>query len=112
MIHKQYNVQSGRDWTGETISGAAQMLSDGMKEEAYRNAWGVYQVVYETKGYCFRTPEAYDITGNFRASMYMRPAGIWAMEMTGSSGAVPISEKPAPGNEKHADTEPSASNSP
>jgi len=58
------------------------MLSDGMKEEGYRTAWGVYHVVYETKGYWFRTPEAYDITGNFRASMYMRPAGIWAMEMT------------------------------
>jgi hypothetical protein len=30
----------------------------------------------------FRTPEAWDITGSYRASMYMRPAAIWAMEMT------------------------------
>ena len=57
------------------------MLSNGMKDEAFHTAWGVYHVVYETKGYWFRTPEAYDATGNFRASMYMRPAGIWAMEM-------------------------------
>ena len=66
---------------GTTFSVAALMLSDGMKDEAYRTAWGVYHVIYETKGYWFRTPEAYDIDGNFRASMYMRPAAIWAMEM-------------------------------
>jgi hypothetical protein len=42
----------------------------------------VYHVIYETKGYWFRSPEAYEIDGNFRASMYMRPAAIWAMEMT------------------------------
>jgi familyl 116 glycosyl hydrolase-like protein len=38
-------------------------------------------VTCETKGYWFRTPEAWDSTGNFRALMYMRPAAIWAMEM-------------------------------
>jgi len=38
-------------------------------------------VTYQTKGYWFRTPEAWEIDGNFRASMYMRPAAIWAMEM-------------------------------
>ena len=52
-----------------------------MKDEAYRTAWGIYHVVYETKGYWFRTPEAWDITGNYRASMYMRPGAIWAMEL-------------------------------
>jgi non-lysosomal glucosylceramidase len=82
IIQKVDNEQVGEVWTGATFSVAALMLGDGMKEEAYRTAWGVYHVVYETKGYWFRTPEAYDITGNFRASMYMRPAGIWAMEMT------------------------------
>ena len=82
LIHKSGNQQVGEVWTGATFSIAALMLSDGMKDEAYRTAWGVYHVVYETKGYWFRTPEAYDITGNFRASMYMRPAAIWAMEMT------------------------------
>ena len=61
---------------------AALMFSEGMKTEAYRTAWGIYHVTYETKGYWFRTPEAWDITGNFRASMYMRPGAIWAMEMT------------------------------
>jgi non-lysosomal glucosylceramidase len=87
IINKAGNEQVGEVWTGATFSVAALMLSDGMKEEAYRTAWGVYHVVYETKGYWFRTPEAYDITGNFRASMYMRPAGIWAMEITNPPSA-------------------------
>jgi non-lysosomal glucosylceramidase len=97
-IQQHDNQQAGEVWTGATFSVSALMLSDGMKEEAYRTAWGVYHVVYETKGYWFRTPEAYDITGNFRASMYMRPAGIWAMEMTTPPGAL-IAEKPASGKE-------------
>jgi len=76
------NQQVQEVWTGATFSVAALMLADGMKDEGYRTAWGIYHVTYETKGYWFRTPEAWDITGNYRASMYMRPAGIWAMEMT------------------------------
>ena len=99
-IQQHDNQQAGEVWTGATFSVSALMLSDGMKEEAYRTAWGVYHVVYETKGYWFRTPEAYDITGNFRASMYMRPAGIWAMEMTTPPSAL-IAEKPALGKENN-----------
>ena len=99
-IQQHDNQQAGEVWTGATFSVSALMLSDGMKEEAYRTAWGVYHVVYETKGYWFRTPEAYDITGNFRASMYMRPAGIWAMEMTTPPSAL-IAEKPPLGKENN-----------
>jgi non-lysosomal glucosylceramidase len=76
------NEQVQEVWIGTTFSVAALMLGDKMKDQAYHTAWGVYHVVYETKGYWFRTPEAYDETGNYRASMYMRPAAIWAMEMT------------------------------
>jgi non-lysosomal glucosylceramidase len=76
------NEQVEEVWTGTTFGLAALMLSDGLKDEAFKTAWGVYHTTYETKGYWFRTPEAWDITGNFRASMYMRPAAIWAMEMT------------------------------
>jgi non-lysosomal glucosylceramidase len=76
------NEQVQEVWAGTTFGLAALMLGDGMKDEAYQTAWGVYHVTYETKGYWFRTPEAYDLTGNYRASMYMRPAAIWAMEMT------------------------------
>jgi non-lysosomal glucosylceramidase len=75
------NEQVQEVWTGTTFSVAALMLADGLKDEGYRTAWGVYHVIYETKGYWFRSPEAYEIDGTFRASMYMRPAAIWAMEM-------------------------------
>jgi non-lysosomal glucosylceramidase len=76
------NEQVQEVWTGTTFGLAAFMLSDGLKDQAFKTAWGVYHTTYETKGYWFRTPEAWDITGNYRASMYMRPAAIWAMEMT------------------------------
>jgi non-lysosomal glucosylceramidase len=76
------NEQVQEVWTGTTFGLAALMLSEGMRDEAYKTAWGIYHTTYETKGYWFRTPEAWDITGNYRASMYMRPAAIWAMEMT------------------------------
>jgi non-lysosomal glucosylceramidase len=102
VIQLRHNQQVGEVWAGATFSVAALMLSDGMKEEAYHTAWGVYHVVYETKGYWFRTPEAYDGAGNFRASMYMRPAGIWAMEMTLPPAAAVASEKFDLGNEEHS----------
>jgi non-lysosomal glucosylceramidase len=76
------NQQVQEVWTGTTFGAAALMLSDGLKDEGYRTAWGVYHTTYETQGYWFRTPEAWDISGHYRASMYMRPAAIWAMEMT------------------------------
>jgi len=75
------NEQAPEVWVGTSFGLAALLLSEGMKDEAYRTAWGLYHVIYESKGYWFRTPEAWDIDGNFRASMYMRPAAIWAMEM-------------------------------
>jgi non-lysosomal glucosylceramidase len=76
------NEQVQEVWTGTTFALAGLMLDEGMKDEGYRTAWGIYHVVYETKGYWFRTPEAWDNSGNYRASMYMRPGAIWALELT------------------------------
>jgi non-lysosomal glucosylceramidase len=75
------NEQAPEVWVGTSFGFAALLLSEGMRDEAYRTAWGLYHVIYESKGYWFRTPEAWDVNGNFRASMYMRPAAMWAMEM-------------------------------
>jgi non-lysosomal glucosylceramidase len=75
------NEQGLEVWAGTSFGLAALFLSEGMKDEAYKTAWGLYHVIYETKGYWFRTPEAWDVNGNFRASMYMRPTAVWAMEM-------------------------------
>lgn len=75
------NEQGEEVWVGTSFALAALMLSEGLKDEAFHTAWGIHHIVYESKGYWFRTPEAWDDSGNFRASMYMRPAAVWAMEM-------------------------------
>ncbi len=74
------NEQAQEVWAGTSFALAALLLSEGLKEEAYHTAWGIHHVIYESKGYWFRTPEAWNDSGNFRASMYMRPAAVWAME--------------------------------
>ncbi len=74
------NDQAQEVWTGVTLGLASLMKSEGMTQQAYKTAWGIYNVVYVRKGYWFRTPEAWDATGNFRAQTYMRPLAIWAME--------------------------------
>jgi non-lysosomal glucosylceramidase len=78
--------QSQEVWTGTTYALAAFMLHRGLTEEAWATAWGVYNVTYN-RGYWFRTPEAYLIDGDYRASMYMRPLSIWAIEYALKVGA-------------------------
>ncbi|HEY1805788.1 MAG TPA: non-lysosomal glucosylceramidase [Terracidiphilus sp.] len=78
------NAEAKEVWVGTTEGYAGLLMSDGMKDEAWKTAWGLYHVIYEREGYWYRTPEAWDITGNFRAGMYMRPMAIWALEMTPS----------------------------
>jgi len=75
------HTQAVEVWTGVAFAVASFLLQNGFKEEAFQTAWGVYNVVYRKRGYWFRTPEAYTEDGNYRASMYMRPLSIWAMEV-------------------------------
>lgn len=82
--------QSQEVWSGVTYALASLMLSQGMVEEAFVTARGVYNVVWSSspqgRGYWFRTPEAWDEGGNFRASMYMRPQAIWAIQLAKAGG--------------------------
>jgi non-lysosomal glucosylceramidase len=71
--------QSPEVWPGVVYALAAGLLHRGMDQEAWETARGAVQVTYR-RGYWFRTPEAWDAAGNFRASVYMRPLSIWAME--------------------------------
>ena len=75
------NTQSNEIWSGVTLSLASLMELRTFKKEALQTAYGVYSVVYEKKGYWFRTPEAWDMDGNFRASIYQRPGAVWAFTM-------------------------------
>jgi len=74
------NGQIEEVWTGTTFGVASHMIAEGMRDQGFATAKGVYNVVWRDRGYFFRTPEAYDIRGLFRASMYMRPGAIWSME--------------------------------
>ena len=71
--------QSPEVWVGTTYALAAFMLGRGLADEAWHTARGAWNVTYN-RGLWFRTPEAYDADGNYRASLYLRPLAIWAME--------------------------------
>jgi non-lysosomal glucosylceramidase len=83
--------QSQEVWTGTNYALAAFMIGRGLVDEGWSTAEGVARVTYE-RGLWFRTPEAYDREGNFRASMYLRPLAIWAIEeaLERSGGSRPI----------------------
>jgi hypothetical protein len=71
--------QSQEVWVGTTYALAAFMIGRGLVDEGWQTARGAARVTYE-RGLWFRTPEAYDEDGNFRASIYLRPLAIWAIE--------------------------------
>ena len=71
--------QSAEVWVGTTYALAAFMIGRGLVEEGWDTARGVAEVTYE-RGLWFRTPEAFDENGDFRASIYLRPLAIWAIE--------------------------------
>ncbi len=71
--------QSAEVWVGTTYALAAFMIGRGLVEEGWETARGAAAVTYG-RGLWFRTPEAYDANGDFRASMYVRPLAIWAIE--------------------------------
>jgi non-lysosomal glucosylceramidase len=71
--------QSPEVWVGTTYALAAFMLGRGLDDEAWQTARGAWNVTYN-RGLWFRTPEAYDENGNYRASLYLRPLAIWAIE--------------------------------
>jgi len=71
--------QSQEVWIGTAYALAAFMIGRGLVEEGWETARGVAEVTYE-RGLWFRTPEAYDEDANFRASIYLRPLAIWAIE--------------------------------
>ncbi len=71
--------QSAEVWVGTTYALAAFMIGRGLVDEGWETARGAAAVTYE-RGLWFRTPEAYDRHGNFRASVYLRPLAIWAIE--------------------------------
>ncbi len=73
------SLQSQEVWCGSTYALAALMIQNGMVEEAFKTARGVYSMTYEKMGYWFQTPEAWNEKGDYRSIAYMRPLAIWGM---------------------------------
>ncbi|XP_021896935.1 non-lysosomal glucosylceramidase-like, partial [Carica papaya] len=75
-------MQSREIWTGVTYALAATMILEGMEEEAFTTAEGIFTAGWseEGYGYWFQTPEAWTIDGHYRSLIYMRPLAIWGMQ--------------------------------
>ncbi len=74
------NEQTHEVWTGVTYGVASFMIQEGMKDQGFTTAEGIHKVIVD-RGYWFRTPEAWEADGSYRASMYMRPGAIWAIDL-------------------------------
>jgi non-lysosomal glucosylceramidase len=73
------NSHSREVWPGVTYGLAALFAHRGRVGDALAVAHGAVRFTYE-RGLWFRTPEAWDARGDFRATIYMRPLAIWAIE--------------------------------
>lgn len=74
------SVQAEEVWTGITYAVAASMIQEGLVEEGFRTACGVYRSCFERFGMAFQTPEAYTGNGRYRSLGYMRPLSVWAIQ--------------------------------
>lgn len=74
------SLQAEEVWTGVTYAVAAAMIQEGLVEEGFKTASGIYNTCFERLGLGFQTPEAIVANGNFRSLAYMRPLSIWAMQ--------------------------------
>lgn len=75
-------MQSREIWTGTTYAVAAAMIYEGLMEQAFKTAEGVFKAGWSGDGfgYWFQTPEAWTTSGQYRSRAYMRPLAIWAMQ--------------------------------
>eukprot|EP00008_Paramoeba_atlantica_P003308 CAMPEP_0201477522 /NCGR_PEP_ID=MMETSP0151_2-20130828/2528_1 /ASSEMBLY_ACC=CAM_ASM_000257 /TAXON_ID=200890 /ORGANISM="Paramoeba atlantica, Strain 621/1 / CCAP 1560/9" /LENGTH=1132 /DNA_ID=CAMNT_0047858269 /DNA_START=73 /DNA_END=3471 /DNA_ORIENTATION=+ len=73
-------MQSVEVWTGTAYGAASTMLQEGLVLEGFETAYGIVNVTYNTVGYMYQTPEAWDVNCNYRAIGYMRPLAIWGMQ--------------------------------
>ncbi len=66
-------------WIGTNCFLAGLMISNGLKNEGWNILKNIYNLIYNEKGYYFRTPEGYCENGDFVGSMHMRPMAIWSI---------------------------------
>lgn len=74
-------IQSEEVWTGVTYALAATMINEGMFDEAFMTAGGLYNYISGQLGMNYETPEAIYSEKTYRAIGYMRPLSIWSMQV-------------------------------
>jgi len=80
--------QSEEVWTGVTYCLAATMIHEGMVEQGFATAQGMFETLWEKTGLQYQTPEAFmHHRRMFRSLGYMRPVAIWAMKLAWDSYA-------------------------
>lgn len=76
-----YTIQSEEIWTGVVYGLSSLMIHEGMLDEGFKTAYGIYHTVYEKIGLGFQTPEALYESDDYRAVGYMRPLSIWSIQL-------------------------------
>ncbi|XP_052852653.1 non-lysosomal glucosylceramidase isoform X1 [Drosophila gunungcola] len=75
------NIQAEEVWPGVVYALAATMIQEGMFEEAFQTAGGMYKTLSQRIGMNFETPEALYGEKRYRSIGYMRPLSIWSMQV-------------------------------
>ncbi|XP_061387409.1 non-lysosomal glucosylceramidase [Musca vetustissima] len=75
------SIQAEEVWPGVTFALAATMIQEGMFEEGFKTAGGLYETISEKCGMNFETPEAFYGEKRYRSIGYMRPLSIWSMQV-------------------------------
>lgn len=75
------NIQAEEVWPGVVYALAATMIQEGMFEEAFQTAGGMYKTISQRIGMNYETPEALYGEKRYRSIGYMRPLSIWSMQV-------------------------------
>ncbi|XP_068140847.1 non-lysosomal glucosylceramidase isoform X1 [Drosophila tropicalis] len=75
------NIQAEEVWPGVVYALAATMIQEGMFDEAFQTAGGMYKTISQRIGMNFETPEALYGEKRYRSIGYMRPLSIWSMQV-------------------------------
>ncbi|XP_030242996.1 non-lysosomal glucosylceramidase isoform X1 [Drosophila navojoa] len=74
-------IQAEEVWPGVVYALAATMIQEGMFDEAFQTAGGMYKTLSQRIGMNFETPEALYGEKRYRSIGYMRPLSIWSMQV-------------------------------
>lgn len=73
------SMQSEEVWVGVTYALASTMIQEGMIDEGFETAAGLYETLTQKIGLGFETPEAIYEKNVYRSLGYMRPLSIYSM---------------------------------